>query len=125
MREIKFRVWDNLDFMSQPFTLQDLQEKKIQFTSECILMQYTGIKDKNGKEIYEGDILSDPFPIDYEDLSKGYHEGFLPVIWCPETLQWCVDASFAKDGSYPTSMVEYFGNHLEVKGNIHENPELL
>ena len=87
--------------------------------------QFTGVTDKNGVKIFEGDLLSDPFPIDEEDLSKGYYESFLPVVWCSKTLQWCVDASFAKDGSFLTSLVEYFGEFLEVKGNIYDNPELI
>ena len=84
------------------------------------LEYYIGKNDKNGVKIFEGDYLVDRFPIDEEDLSKGYNESLLPVVWCEKQLCWCVDASFAKDGSYLTSLVEYFGEFLEVKGNIHE-----
>ena len=56
-REIKFRAWDNVDFMSRQFTLQDVQERKIEFTLDCVVMQFTGLKDSKGVEIYEGDIL--------------------------------------------------------------------
>ena len=56
-REIKFRAWDNVDFMSSQFTLQDVQERKIEFTLDCVVMQFTGLKDSKGVEIYEGDIL--------------------------------------------------------------------
>ena len=56
-REIKFKVWDGVDYMSSPFTLQDLQDKKVQFTSDCKVMQFTGRKDKKLNPIYEGDIL--------------------------------------------------------------------
>jgi len=56
MRDIKFRAWNGTDYMTNPFTLLDIQNGKIQFApSDTVVMQYTSLKDKNGKEIYEGD----------------------------------------------------------------------
>ncbi len=63
MREIKFRAWDeNLKRMFQVHTLgtKFSDTDNLRFgtsTRDFNLMQYTGLKDKNGKEIYEGDIL--------------------------------------------------------------------
>lgn len=125
MRELKFRVWDNVDYMATGFTFQHIIDSTIQFTPECIVMQFIGLKDKNGKEIYDGDLMVDYYPVDEEDLSKGYNESYLPVVWSDKKLKWCVDASFSKDGSFLTSLVKYFGEFLEVKGNIYQNPELI
>ena len=116
IRELKFRFWEK--------ELQKICHRKpntYDFNHPNIIpMQFIGIKDKEDVEIYEGDYLIDREPIDEEDESKGMYESLLPVVWCDKTLSWCVDASFSKDGSFLTSLVEYFGKHLEVKGNIYE-----
>ena len=127
MRNLKFRAWDKsqkyMAYQGDP-DLETLSSFMFHF-GEDIIMQSTGLKDKNGVEIFESDLLIDRYPVDEEDLSLGYNESFLPVVWCDKQLMWCVDASFAKDGSYLYSLVEYFDEFLEVKGNIYENPEIL
>lgn len=124
MREIKFRIWDSISkemhswntVKNHAFTgFQELEHYKI--------LEYIGIKDKNGIGIYEGDYLVDRYPVDDENFDAGYHESLLPVVWCDVKLQWCVDTSFAKDGSFLTSLTGYFGEQFEVKGNIYENPQ--
>lgn len=87
--------------------------------------QFIGKKDKKGIKIYEKDFLLDEYPIDYDDPELGSNYSYLPVVWCSEKLQWCIDGSFKKDGSCLTSLTEYFGEFLEVAGNTIDNPELL
>ena len=106
-REIKFRAWDGKDYMSKPFTIYDVQLSRIGFTKEAILMQYTGLKDKNGKEIYEGDILKSPYPncknIEIKWMTGGCCN-FVATGW-----DWDQDCI----------------KNFEVIGNIYENPELI
>lgn len=72
--------------------------------------QYTGLTDKNGKKIFEGDILS--YIEKIETRSKG-----------KETLKGIYEVKFEYCGFSPLDCLAC--NHLEIIGNIHDNPELL
>lgn len=111
-REIKFRAWNRIVGRMQFFTLPDIesQKGKIQWQNLDI-SQFTGLLDKNGKEIYEGDILSD---------KKG---GNGVVEYCqPQFVVWADGQHFAlAEGKINMTQLEY----SEIIGNIFENPELL
>ncbi len=141
MREIKFRAWDiNRKSMSPPFKLDVIfasmgatdtpkTEFSVQeaFEAQQIItrfMQYTGLKDKNGKEIYEGDI----FRI---ILSDGSHLDKV-VKWIDEKARFCCanipEIPNEKYWDIWNDMRQEWINkrdNFEVIGNIHENPELL
>ena len=121
MREIKFRVWDNVDYMSNPFTLQDLQKGKIGFTDECKVMEYTGLKDKNGKEIYEGDIVKYTSSIKYDPLNNR-------MVYVGQIQNWVGQMGVGfryKSGRHTMMLKLGHSFNMEVIGNIHEQPELI
>lgn len=120
MREIKFRAWNTgTERIAPVITLVTGAYVKVpsfeygrteEWDKEVtVLMQYTGLKDKNGKEIYEGDVLQgQDFPttqVHFNDggfaLTKGAHGEQLLHRW----------------------VVSHF--EMEIIGNIYENPELL
>ena len=90
------------------WTSEDIQ-KVNSGTSEAILMQYTGIKDKNGEEIYEGDITNYGVVAYYNDLNwdcgGSPHPGF-----------------FFRGGDM--TYRDGFFEDIEIIGNVYENPEL-
>ncbi len=125
MREIKFRAWDKGDRkMKSVLILQigfgatsyDYADDNVAVgtdDSNRVLMQYTGVKDKNGKEIYEGDIVA-LYQFD-KKTGKYYHnKGNRVVEWVKSSNGW----NFKRIGTRKNVPIE-------VIGNIYENPELI
>ena len=114
MREIKFRAWNEV--MEKMFTWNDFLNTNMKNTfiapksTAMILMQYTGLHDKNGKEIYEGDITDDG----YNNIGVVKY-GNYNCSCCEGVYGWYVDGGDIRSA-------ECF---LKVIGNIYENPELL
>ena len=113
IREIKFRAWiiskkelvdwNKLnDMMSQEIPIFDQQQQEIE------LMQYTGLTDKNGKDIYEGDIVIQ-VGLELEVKWDDFDSGFVFEDWTGS--QMIMSPKIALD--------------YEVIGNIYENPELI
>ena len=123
MRKIKFRAWHKEKKIMGEVLGIDILHKEIFFSNEDVdcyehtdfkdieLMEYTGLKDKNNKEIYEGDILSDgnnekPYKVIFENGSfRAEFEGYFE------------EHSF--------DLIDVVAQGCEVVGNIYENPELL
>ena len=114
MREIKFRIWgtDMLGAMKRMVYPRDLQETGLRAEfKDAVLMQYTGTKDKNGKEIWEDDIITN---------GKSNHL----IYYNNEKCQFKADGYYSRSQDIPWDFTEepYL---IEVVGNIHENPELI
>lgn len=118
----KFRIWDKFcEIWLTDFAINQNGEINKFFNSEealkrrFVLMQSTGLKDKNGKLIYEGDIL----------IQKEENEGPTKklVIW--EEEGGYLGLKDLKKSFFGVVTFHRFGYTYEVIGNIYENPELL
>ena len=117
MREIKFRAWCKLDNkMINTMSIQKMIHQKVnefsikQLKEDIIFMQYTGLNDKNGTEIYEDDVV----------LYLGYAKYRIEFL----------NGSFvARKGTENIENMEPccfdYGLEVEVIGNIHQHKELL
>lgn len=110
MNKIRFKAWDNIDYMSKPFSLMDIQEDRIKGTSEVTVLQYSGFQDSKGNDIYEGDIV---YVAGFSRKAKAIitHEHgseFEDLNGCHRSM---INAAAENDIG-------------EILGNIYQNPEM-
>lgn len=124
MREIKFRAWEpksktltkafDLEWLKFNTHVPDDFTKEANFDDDLIFQQFTGLKDKNGTEIYEGDVyclVEDSVVENIGGYVRTEPEGRLIEVKIPEF--------------YHLTHYEFEAGEGEVIGNIYENPELL
>lgn len=132
MRKIKFRAWDG-EKMHYPktFTISNKwgsdSEQTISFQPEdwnggtmtCeVLDQFTGLLDKNGKELYEEDLIRLP---EQRDRGDGKRDDVIALVyWCEADL-----AFFVTGPDYYNFLMAAVEDDFEIVGNLYENPELL
>lgn len=118
-REIKFRAWDKTinhmtfnfwcmqDDIRGLYVMEDkLSELPYEPEVQPTLMQFTGLTDKKGKEIYEGDIL------------KTFNEEY------PHVVEWMEEVGVG-GGGVGFDLEREMSSQWEIIGNIYENPELI
>ena len=124
MREIKFREWETYR-KTMAVGIREDYDDSVGFrflheeAGQRILMQYTGLKDSHGNEIYEGDIFEAVFELFDGELKNIMDVGVVVFKDCAFQVQ-------TFEGHYePLHEWAQLSEELKVIGNIYENPELL
>lgn len=112
MRPIKFRAFGGATNEHPAFMINDITDWAVGDLNSASwkIMQFTGLHDKNGKEICEGDILT---------YDTKYNAGGKPFVVKWEVQEW------DEDGFHTGFHFGVSGDQYEVLGNIYENPDLL
>lgn len=126
MRELKFRAWHERYGMSKPFSVGgcpifDFVSRLIDWESEVVVEQFTGLHDKDGVEIYEGDLVN-----------ARYGNGSVTIDKIPRKV--AMGVGFDSDGWANEEWLGWVAGHTSlldiheycsVIGNVHDNPERL
>lgn len=138
MKSIKFRAWEPMSEMGKPGNMSHNQGFccfQILHPDGIVIMQSTGLTDKNGKDVYEGDFVTmHQFLYDGSEVES---QIFGVVEYCEDSA--CFNLARIKNKFYEdytgykefegsSPIVYFYGLHeesWEVIGNIHENPELV
>lgn len=131
MRKFKFRAWEKHMKEIIPVYNINFEDGIIntdgawRMFTEIVLMQWTGLQDKNGVDIYEGDILRYPAKDNWEtDNFKSY------AVFFDDRVEWGYKYKLSTKfngclcGGYPETDLRNI-QRMEIIGNIFENPELL
>lgn len=148
-REIKFRAWNSKEnemMFADIYEMQDIsgdwtdwefpEGTPVNTGKSFDIMQYTGLKDANGIEIYEGDVCEIMYYTPFGDKTDDYYGDWVVTHWMG---QWMLQSEKTKLVFIDFANVvseEYVSNlgtirdysdivNVKVKGNIHQNPELL
>jgi len=123
MREIKFRAWNNSKAVEKMLHWEFIKQIRMDEIFErpnLNVMQYTGLKDKNGKEIYEGDLFG-KFGGDKE--RPGEYEIHGQIKFDTDFAMFVIELT---NGGW-MELFDYMNNRQnqrEIIGNIYENPDL-
>jgi uncharacterized phage protein (TIGR01671 family) len=139
-REIKFRVWNKVDkcwqseehfairLCGDKWFIDDETAELIEIKNEnnFTLMQYTGLTDKNGKEIYEGDILENLTISKELEEYVNVDNKYCQIIFSEGAFRLYFKGDLLCNEPYEIEDIGFYDlNNYQIIGNIFENPELL
>lgn len=130
MREIRFRAWDKeiekmypvleIDFVEEWVRMYSkITGRHCNYLDDLVLMQFTGLEDKDGKEIYEGDIVSVKYLYDKRTTDRAQ------VVWQEDKAGFGLKSLKGLTNEVYELYRVTSKHNLEIIGNIYENKELI